>query len=503
VEQEIRGFFEATLGRVPRPQQLTPETLRYMAERSKTFSAILYRRSQQIARFARRPLFDGDTGFEVVPKEKRHTPTEAERAEARRIEDILLNTGAVYNPLRRDNLRTAMQKMLYDTLVYDAIVVEPVKNEQGQLIEWWVLDGGSIYMVDPSIYTPRTEIGKLVSPIHYVQVQHEQVLAEWNASELIYVIRNPSPQLDRSSYGQPELELLVDVVTIEIEVLTWAKMVLMNSSVPDGLIILESNRPSGDEFTAAPFGSNQSIEDLRRQWRNEISGARNAGRMAVFQVPHGDKATFYEAATKDRDMPFQSLYELAQNIICAYLGVSPAELGVVEGSMKSGSFIDSDARASQLRYSRLNGLVYLLETLKEPLDKLVEMINPEFCVQFRGIDHTAEEERHNLEAAMIDSGRITYNDLRRMANLPEYEGWWADIPANPTILQIEAAARGINLRGGGVGQPTGVKRAKPGVSGQPNTRVPGRDAEPGPWTPKDGIRREMRYNEAKRERASK
>ena len=492
---ELDGFRQATMGRVPPPILLPPETLRYMAERSKTFASILYRRNQQIATFCKRPMFDGDTGFEVVLKDRNATPSDADRAEAYRIEEMLLHTGTIYNPERTDNLRTAVQKMLYSSYIYDAIVIEPCYNETGQLDEWFVLDGGQIQLTDPNRYEPTTDVGRLIAPVRYVQVVNEEIRAEWSADELIYVIRNPSPTLERYGYGQPELELLVDIITIEVEVLTWAKMVLSNSSVPDGLILLKSNREDAPAIT--PFGSAQSTQDLRRQWRTQISGAQNAGTMAVLQIPRGDDAAFFEAATKSRDMPFGQLYELAQNTICAYLGAMSAEVGIVEGTLNQASFVDSDAKASQLRYSRTNGLGHILGTMQEVLDLLVDCVNPRFCVQWRGVDHTAEEERLNLEVREVEAGKLTLNELRALSNKPLFKGkdqWWADVPAIPAVLQIIAAQKGLQMNRGGFSgaaapEPEGQRRAKPGVSGQPGSRRPGTAATRKPTTAKAGDRK--------------
>lgn len=495
MQLELDGFHQATMGRVPPSRMLPPATLQYMAERSKTFAAILYRRNQQIARFCHRPEFDGDTGFEVRLKDRSRAMTPEERTKAHHIEDMLLHTGTIYDPTRTDNLRTAVQKMLYDTMIYDAIVIEPTYNTNGELDSWRVLDGGSVQLTDPNLYEPVTDAGRAVAPIHFVQIQDEQIRAEWNAEELIYVIRNPSPALQRYGYGQPELELLVDIITIEVEVLTWAKMVLFNSSVPDGLILLKSNRKETPAIT--PFGSGQSTQDLRRQWRTEISGAQNAGTMAVLQIPRGDDANFYEAATKSRDMPFGQLYELTQNIICSYLGMLPAEIGVVEGTLTQASFVDSDAKGSQLRYSRSNGITYILDVFREALDELIDRVDPRFCLHWRGVDYTAEEERLNLEARQVEIGKMTINELRATSNLPPFTGedaWWGDLPAIPAILQIVAAAKGIPVGGHGAQgaaapEPEGQRRAKPGISGQPGSRRPGRPATRQPMTEKTGDRK--------------
>lgn len=477
MEAELNTFKSAMEGRVPPPTMLTPETLRYMAERSHIFQAILRRRTLQVAQFAKRPLFDGDMGFRVVPKEARHSPTPAEAREARRIEKMLLGTGVVYNPARQDTLRTALQKLVWNTYVYDAMVVEPVFDARGRLLEWYVLDGGTIQRTNPSIYQPQTPEGKLSAPISYVQVLNEQVVAEWAADELIYVVRNPSPYIHRYGYGQPELELLLTPITIEIEILTWANALLQNSSVPEGLLILKSARKELPNFFAG--GSAQTWEDLIRKARQELAGAQNAGRIAVLQIPPGDDATYIQEDLKNREMPFAGLFELVQNIICAYMGISPAELDIVKGAMRKGSsLVQSEARASELRYSRQNGLVSLLGALGDVLNRLVEMENPEFTVMWEGVDHTSEEERHNLEAAMLRSGSLTLNEARAMQNREPYSEWWGDLPLVPQVLSIEASRRGIPGFGNRTLRFNGASPAKPGVSGQPGSRVRGEPPEP-------------------------
>ncbi len=446
VEDPTTGLWQ---GRMITPDILSPETLRYAASRSQVFNTIMRNFMREVARFARRPMFDGDVGFSIVPKVRHHHMTDAEKTEAFRIEEFLLKTGRVYNPNRLDTLREYLEKQIYNTLVYDRMTTQVVWGTASPL-EFMAVDGATIIKVQSDLYPPQTERGRAVAPISYVQLHKDQVWAEFNASELIFGIRNPFPALMQNGYGMPELMELIEPVTLEILILTYIDRILTQGSIPEGLLILKSSR-SGQQLESLSLASGQSNEDFARLIRNQVAGAQNAGRLAVLRLRGGEEA---ELVLNDHDlgkMPFIQTYEIVQNQIARKLGVDPAEVGIVTGSIKN-SFTDADAKPSRARSSRSRSLSNLLTAIADTqLNPLIEKLNPEFCIMWHGIDNQLEQDRLNLQKMRQSMGLLTLNQLLVQQNLPKWpdseEYWWANVPMHPGILQIESARRGLKITG--------------------------------------------------------
>lgn len=446
-EDPVHGLWQ---GRRISPDLLTPETLKYAASRSQVFGTILMNFSREIANFMKRPQFDGGPGFSVVPKDRAHSMGRNEKAEAYRIEEMLLRTGRVYNPQRPDMLRDWAIKQVYNRFVYDRMATQVVWGRVTPE-EFKALDGSTIIRVDPSIYVPQTDRGRAVAPISYIQIYQDQIWAEFNSSELIFGIANPNPNLSQNGYGKPELMELVEPITIEIMILTYIDRILSQGSIPQGLLILKSQR-GGQQLESLSMSSGQANDDLARIIKNQVQGPQNAGRLAVLRLRNGEEAVL---TTTDRDldkMPFIQTYEIIQNQIARKMGVDPAEVGIVQGSIKN-SFTDADAKPSRTRQSRSRSATNLLQLIGDvQMNPLIEYINPDFCVHWHGIDVQLEQERLSLEKQQQDMGLLTLNQILAQKNMPTWpekeEFWWASIPMHPMIFAAEAAKRGLTVKGG-------------------------------------------------------
>lgn len=450
-------------GQLLPPWILLPETKQYMARRSPTVNVILMLRMNAIADFAHPPQFDGDRGFAIVPKHNQtHRMTAVEQREADRIADFLLNTGRPEGRYWRDSFRVALQKLFYDTFVFDAMPIELVPDEEGRLAEWYVDDGGSIRLTDPRVYMPQTDIGKLVQPIRYVQTVLDMVTAEWNRFEMIYGIRNASPVLNQNGYGLPELESLVEMVTVEIEAITYAHRALSQGSMPQGFMAITTERNTTPFAEIEGETTGQGTEDYARAWRNELAGPENAGKMAYLKLEPGEDVKFWETRPP-KDMPFMQLLEVAHNNICMTLGANPAEIPTIYGTMKSG-FAVKGPSSSDRRESNTEGLKRFLNAIRDQaLNPLIDRLNPNFEIQWVGIDTVQEQNRLNYETEMVKNGFLTWNEMRTMRNRDTTDEWYGDIPLLPLIIQAKAKEEGIDLGGSkgnanaGAGGPAGPK----------------------------------------------
>ncbi len=440
-------------GQLLAPYILLPETKIYMARRSPTVNTLLMMRMNTIADFAHPPQFDGDTGFAIVPLDnKNHRMTAVEEREAERIRDFLLYTGRKESRWARDSFRTALLSLFYNTFVFDAMPVELVYDEEGRLAEWYVLDGGSIRRTDPRVYIPQTPEGKKVAPISFVQTILDMIIAEWNQWEMIFGVRNPSPVLNQNGYGMPELESLVEMVTIEIEGITYAHRQLSQGSLPAGLLAITTQRQEEIFPEIGGETTGQGTEDFARAWRNNFSGPENAGRMAYLKLEPGEDIKFFPTPSP-KEMPFMQLLEMAHNTICMTYGANPAEIPTIYGTMQSG-FSVQGPKGTERRESHSEGVRRFLRAISScVLNPIISRLNPDFEVQWMGIDQVEEHDRLNYEVELTKNGFATLNEMRVIRNQPTFDQWWADVPVIDGILKYEAAQRGVPLGGSGGGPP--------------------------------------------------
>lgn len=436
-------------GQLLAPYILLPETKYYMAKRSPTVNTILMLRMNALADFSHPPQFDGDTGFAIVPLDnKNHRMTSVEEREANRLRDFLLYTGRKESRWARDSFRTALLNLFFNTFVFDAMPIELVYDEDGRLAEWYVLDGGSIRRTDPRVYVPQTEIGKKVAPIFFVQTILDMVIAEWNQWEMIFGVRNPNPTLNQNGYGMPELESLVEMVTVEIEGITYSHRQLSQGTIPSGLLAITTQRQEEIFPEIGGETTSQGTEDFARAWRNSFGGPENAGKMAYLKLEPGEDIKFFPTPLA-KDMPFMQLLEMAHNTICMTYGANPAEIPTIYGTMQSG-FSVAGPKGTERRESHSEGLRRFLHAISDcALNPLLARLNPDFEIQWMGMDQVQEHDRLNYEAELVKNGMATLNEMRVTRNLPIYTDWWGDVPAIPEILTIEAKKRGIDLKGSG------------------------------------------------------
>lgn len=448
-DNDFQGFFGGNTGVSQLPRLLTFETLRYMARRSKTFAAIMQLRQSQLMDFAKLPQFDGDRGFEIVPRDNQHrSMTTAESREAAAIANFILNCGVPERIPTRDRMSKFMSKVWYDTAVYDATPIELVHADDF-FHHFVCLDGATIVKTDALNYLPITDIGKAVAPISFVQFEpvSEKIVAEFNNQELLYAVRRPTPVVQEFGYGHPELEDLVDVITIEIRILTYLDRQLGQGAIPAGLLLLKTPYPRADGPFLTQASSGQGGEDFMRSWANEFSGAQNAGKMAMLELQPGEEAEFINNLLKPQEMQFVEAYEVVQNIIASHMNTDPAELELVMGSLKESSFIDNDARAMRVRNSRSKGLGSILNFYANDIyNPIIWRKNPDFQIMWRGMDTQTEHERLNYEVELLKNGG-SINELRRVRNQPTYDNaWWADMPWN--VVELTFANLKDSLAGG-------------------------------------------------------
>ena len=432
-----------TAGTRTKPTVIPYQTLRRMAQ-VPAIAAIIQTRLNQVARFAKRPRFAGDIGFEIHLKDRGKKMSEAAKKRAMEIEDFFLKTGAIPNRKRKDNFNTFLRKIVRDTLTLDAMTWENVPNLKGELAEIWAVDAATIELVanaptsevmDLPVYVPQTKGGmKLGGDIAYVQRLNGQIVAEYTEEELAYAIRNPRTDIEWADFGISELEMLIEIVTGIVNGVHYNTSYFTHNHLPQG--VLEIVGKYKDEH----------LEAFKRHWRMLTSGASGKWSVPVMALSEGQGLKFTPFKQSNKDMEFNQFLEFLFNIACAVYQIDPNEVGFKSWTSGTGQY-KSDNTEEKIENSKDKGLVPLMSFLSDTFNsEIVDLIDPEFEFCWVGLEEEDEDKRLDREVKMLQSGIKTVNEIRKERDMDTIEMKWADAPANSVLMQVYMAESGLNQK---------------------------------------------------------
>lgn len=185
------------LGYRDRPSGLTYQTLRQMARRVPTFTAIEQIRVNQVCAFAQPQEDEREPGFAIELRDPKKTPGRKDQQRMNELTDWVLQTGTAWGPTR-DDFRTFLHKLTRDSLELDQATFETCLNNKGVPAEFVCLDGATMRLAD---IPPGAEHRPDLETIKYVQVYDEMIIGEFPINTLCWGIRNPRSDIRANGYG--------------------------------------------------------------------------------------------------------------------------------------------------------------------------------------------------------------------------------------------------------------------------------------------------------------
>lgn len=468
------NYMSMSTGTRSKPTAMPYSTLRRMAN-VPAIAAIINTRLNQVARYARRPRFDSDMGFEIVLKDPKARMTDAARKRAMEIEDFFLKTGAIPNRKRKDNFNTFLRKITRDTLTLDAMVWENVPNLKGGMSEIWAVDAATIELVANApvsevhtlpVYVPQTRAGfKLGGEIAYVQRINGQITAEYTEEEMAFAIRNPRTDINFTDFGLSELEVLVEIVTGILNGVHYNTTYFTHSHMPQGVLEIVGKY------------EDKHLEGFKRHWKQLTSGAAGKWATPVMALEEGSGFKFTNFKNSNKDMEFNEFLEFLFNIASAVYQIDPNEVGFKSWTSNSGAMGKSDNTAEKIETSKDKGFIPLMNFLADTFNsEIVDRIDPEFEFNWIGVDEQDEDKKLERQEKLLSTGVKTVrmvwqeNDVDLDEVAKNYGGElpkWIDAPANPQLIQVYMAEAGLN-------QPQGA----PGEEGEdPNAEADNQQAQ--------------------------
>ena len=459
-QQEPKAYFidplqfNSNLGYKDKMFSLTYETLRRMAK-TPIINSIIKTRKNQVADFAEPQENKYSTGFVIRKKMKNgedQEMTDDEKKIAYQITEFLMR-GGKSSSWEVDDFDTFIRKITEDSLTYDQMTFEIIRNRRGEVDRFIATDASTFRISDTYFnedydnpyFSKRGSMMwndiRHVKKEHgyypaYVQVYQNNKVEEFYPWELCFGVRNPSTNIYANGYGCSELEDLINVVTSMLWGDEYNRRFFSQGSAPKGLL-----RVKGVNNEAA-------LQQFRQQWQSMISGVYQSWKTPVVQAD----VDWIDLQKNNRDMEYNAWMEYLIKQACAIYSIDPTEIGWDIARSGSNSGLFEGSQAERLQHSKDKGLYPLLKFLQRKINKyIVEQINPDFELVFMGLNGMTISEELDMDIKKINSFQ-TVNEIREKWGLEPLE--FGDMPENSIYYQAKQAAT-MNQQQQGMGMMEG------------------------------------------------
>lgn len=462
VDQNTKSFFidplefNANLGYKDKPFSLTYVTLKRMSK-TPIINSIIKTRKNQVADFAEPQENKYSTGFVIRKKPKGGVEQKMDNKDKKiafAITDFILKGGNT-SQWGYDDFDTFIRKIVEDSLVYDQMTFECVRNRRGQLESFIATDAATFRMADSffdkdydnvffqrhgaNVWKDRSDFGPKVHGYYpaYVQVYQNMKVNEFYPWELCFGIRNPSTSIWANGYGCSELEELINVVTSMLWSDEYNRRFFSQGSAPKGFF-----RVKGTNNEAA-------LQQFKQQWQSMITGVMQSWKTPVIEAD----VDWIDLQKNNRDMEYSSWIEYLIKIACAVYSIDPSEIGWDISRSNGNGGLFEGSQEQRIKHSKDKGLYPLLKFLQRKLNKyIVEQINPDFELVFVGLNSLTIEEELKMDIDKVNSF-MTVNEAREKYEMKPLEG--GDAPNNSAFLQNKNAQAMAQQQAAMGGAPNG------------------------------------------------
>ena len=418
--------FNSMLGYKDKPFVLSYQTL-YRMSKTPIISAIIKTRKNQIADFAEPQADRYNTGFVIRKKpvdgiEQKMTKRDEKIANS--ITDFIINCGGNSSWVN-DDFDTFIRKIVEDSLVYDQMTFECVRNRRGQLESFVATDASTFRIADTAfdedfknkffdnrdaglflnnnIYNSR-KMENGYAP-QYVQVYQNSVINEFYPWELCFGVRNPNTSIYSNGYGCSEMEELINIITSMLWGDEYNRRFFSQGSAPKGLLRVKGGM------------NEQALQQFRQQWQAMISGVMQSWKTPVVDAD----VDWIDLQKNNRDMEYSSWMEYLIKQACAIYSIDPSEIGWDISRSGGNSGLFEGSQAERLQHSKDKGLYPMLKFIQRKINKyIVSQINPEFEFVFMGLNGMTVEQELDHDLKKLNSF-MTVNEIRRKYDLPEID----------------------------------------------------------------------------------
>lgn len=450
--------FNSNLGYKDKAFSLTYTTLKRMSK-TPIINSIIKTRKNQIADFAEPQENKYQTGFVIRKKSKGGVEQKMDNKDKRivfSITDFLLD-GGNSSGWGHDDFDTFIRKIVDDSLTYDQMTFEVMRNRRGK-VESFIATDASTFRIANSFFArdydspyfrdnkgiwgfSNEDFGEKVKGCYpsFVQIYQNNKVAEFYPWELCFGIRNPSTSIYANGYGCSELEELINVVTSLLWGDEYNRRFFSQGSAPKGML-----RVKGTVNETA-------LQQFKQQWQSMITGVMQSWKTPVVN----QDVEWIDLQKNNRDMEYSSWMEYLIKLACAVYNIDPVEIGwdISRGSNPGGLFEGSQEQRFQ--HSKDKGLYPLLKFLQRKINKyIVEQIHPDYEFVFMGLNGMSIDQELEMDIKKVGAF-ATVNEIREKYEMKPLED--GDIIENSIYVQARNAAQGLAMQGAQEGQAEPVQ----------------------------------------------
>lgn len=398
------------LGDVARPFSVGWRTLKWM-RRTPLIAAVVKVLKDQVSEFTRPSDSAYQPGFMVRLRDRRQSGSRAAAQMCRNLESLIANCGMIRDPREfttRQTFTALVSSAFDDSLTYDQMCIEVVNGSRrfGQSASYPELfkavDASTIRLSADALMPYGLPADDFTTP-RYVQVVDGQPVAQFDSTQMIFGVRNPSSDIYGCGYGTSELEYLVRILTAWLNAFARNDTYFKQGFTGRGFLIDRNNEYPMTE---------QQRTALVSEMRELMVGVQGSHRLGFLQ---GD-LEFLNVGNDTQDQQWGNWSDLQVKLVCAMYGVEPASINHLFGNQGQASSMNSGDQAAREDSTRQRGLVPKVRWLFERLDRhIVCQIDPDFELVPTGI---RTDEATDLDEDVKRLAFYTLNEVRARHDLP-------------------------------------------------------------------------------------
>lgn len=445
--------FQSSFGFKDRRLSMSYNMLKAMA-RTPVINAIIRTRINQVAAFCEAQKDEYSIGYKIRKKQlpgmdRNSKLSKQEEAEIYDIQNFLENCG-VSDKWGGDDFDSFTRKMIRDSLTFDQMTFEIIRDRRGRPAEYYAVDASTIRAADnyedrdyeekKGIQRPDKINGYYPS---HVQIYNQRVEQEFYPWELCFGVRNPTSSIYSYGYGVSELEEMVSLVTSLLWGEEYNRNFFKKGTAPKGIL----------KVTGAMNDS--KLAEFRQQWNATMRGVSNAWKTPILEA---DKMDWIDLQRTNRDMEFSNWIEFLIKVGCSIYNIDPAEINFpLQGGANSSAMFEGNNEA-RLKHSKDKGLYPLLKFYQKKINKyLINPFNNKYEIVFVGMDAMTAKEHLDNDAQAVKTFK-TVNEVRAERGMKPLEG--GDILLDSIYAQGLQQTQMNQDAGMGVGQ-AGAEEATP------------------------------------------
>lgn len=395
-----------------KPTYIRSEILREIAQKCVVIAAVHNARCRQLRPFTMRSDNEDRPGFKVKLRDEERHPNKKDDKITREIEDFFFNTGRTDfdgAEEREDRLPDVVEKIAREALTLDQVAISLRRNAAGELLDFWVLDAGTITRTFKDVgYDGNKKVA-------FVQKYRGKVVEQFERGELIFDSMNKGADINRNGYGISLEEMALEVITSFLFAMGYNKEQFNTGTQPVGAWIFK--------------GANLNqidLENLQREWINMFRGVKGMWKTPFLQ----HDARWQPIRTPNKDMEFNQYLQMLAGWICAVYGIDPAELGF---RFNQSSPVMNENIESKVSYSQDRGLKDLLFFVAKVMNKIMESVPrwKDYTLTFTGLESRNQKTELEIDQLRVQNF-LTLNELRAEKDLPPVEN--GDVLLNPSWL---------------------------------------------------------------------